>query len=166
MSASVRVRRFTNHLAETNTPYSVARQIDALYGAARLLCPQQDLSWLKKFKARLYALAPCSRTTGPVITSTQLLELGLSLMAQRDPISKLSMTRSDLANYRDGLIIALLSLVPLRHKNLAQLEIGNNCIYSAVGSNQMFGNDSNAPKRQPAVSKRRPARANDSGRRA
>jgi hypothetical protein len=42
------VRRFAAHLAETNTPHSVASQTDALYGAARIVLPEGDWSWLRK----------------------------------------------------------------------------------------------------------------------
>jgi hypothetical protein len=36
-----RVRRFADHLAETNTPHSIAGQMDALYGAARIMLPER-----------------------------------------------------------------------------------------------------------------------------
>jgi hypothetical protein len=37
-----RVRRFARHLAQTNTPHSIAIQIDSLYGAARTMMPRDD----------------------------------------------------------------------------------------------------------------------------
>jgi hypothetical protein len=52
-----RVRRFADHLAETNTPHSIASQVDALYGAARIMLPERDWSWLRTVKARLYLAA-------------------------------------------------------------------------------------------------------------
>jgi len=53
-----RVRRFVEHLRETNTPHSVAIQIDSLYGAARTLIPEGDWNWLRDIKTRLYSAAP------------------------------------------------------------------------------------------------------------
>jgi hypothetical protein len=50
-----RVRRFADHLAETNSPHSVASQMDALYGAARAMIPGQEWTWLRNVKARLYS---------------------------------------------------------------------------------------------------------------
>src|SRR6476659_678284 len=50
-----RVRQFVEHLRETNTPHSVAIQIDSLYGAARTMMPDKDWSWLLHIKTRLYA---------------------------------------------------------------------------------------------------------------
>src|SRR5450432_2985747 len=48
-----RVRRFVAHLAKTNTPRSVAAQVDALYKAVRIMMPECDWGWLKAVKARL-----------------------------------------------------------------------------------------------------------------
>ena len=111
-----RVREFTAHVAQTNTPFSVAGQIDAFYSAARTMLPEVDWTWLRAIKARLYALAPSKGAAGPVITSVQLVELGLQLMAESNPESKASVSMADAVMYRDGLMIALVGYVPLRHK--------------------------------------------------
>jgi hypothetical protein len=50
-----RIRAFASHLGATNTPRSVAIQIDALYKATRAMMPQHDWTWLKSVKARLNA---------------------------------------------------------------------------------------------------------------
>src|SRR5262249_56807150 len=70
-----RVRRFADHLAETNTPHSVAIQMDALYGAARAMMPEQDWSWLRRVKARLYTAAGRKSPSGPLITSVPPVDL-------------------------------------------------------------------------------------------
>jgi integrase/recombinase XerD len=119
-----RARRFCAHLAATNTPYSVAIQTDALYGAARIMMPKLDWTWLKTVKARLYATAPARASKGPVITSVQLLDLGEQLMDESQPTGGSSMRMADAVQYRDGLIIALLAFIPFRRKNLSALEIG------------------------------------------
>src|SRR5947208_1140593 len=36
------VRKYARHLGETNTPYSVACQVDVFYGAVRILLPKED----------------------------------------------------------------------------------------------------------------------------
>jgi hypothetical protein len=77
-----RVHRYADHFRETNTSYSVACQIDSFFGAVRLLLPQQDWQWLRQVKARLFAAAPSNSRRGPVITSLQLIDLGLELMAE------------------------------------------------------------------------------------
>ncbi len=123
-----RIRRFVEHLRETNSPHSLAIQIDALYGAARTLMPEKDWTWLRNIKTRLYTAAPRGTSARPVITSVQLFDLGMQLMEESKISSKTPISLADAVRYRDGLIIALAALVPLRHKNLAALEIGRDLI--------------------------------------
>ena len=78
-----RVRAFTAHLTESNIPRSVAGVVDGVYKAARVMMPERDWTWLKAVKARLYRAAPASAPAGPVITSLQLLDLGLQLMDEQ-----------------------------------------------------------------------------------
>jgi integrase len=122
------VRRFAHHLSATNTPYSVACQIDAFYGAARLMAPENDLSWLRALKARLFLVAPAGSRSRPVITSVQLADLGLQLMAESKTQPGRTVSMADAIRYRDGFMIALLAFIPLRHKNLAAIEIGRNLL--------------------------------------
>jgi integrase len=122
-----RVRKYARHLGETNTPYSVACQVDALYGAVRILLPKRDWTWLRHLKKRLFAAAPPVRR-GPVITSMQLLELGLELMVESKVTQGLPVALDRAVKYRDGLMIALLAYIPLRHKNFAAIEIGRDLI--------------------------------------
>ena len=128
-----RVRPFVAHLAETNTPRSVASQVDALYHAARVMMPECDWTWLKTVKARLYAAAPAHAPTGPVITSVQLLDLGQQLMDENKPAPGTPISKDDAVRYRDGLMIALLAFIPIRRKNLAALEIGRHLIREGDG---------------------------------
>jgi integrase len=123
-----RVKRFVDHLKESNTPHSVAIQIDTLYKAARIMMAKLNLSWLKTIKARLYVTAPASGAKGPVITSVHLLELGQQLMDEIKPTAKGRMRLADAVQYRDGLMIALSAFIPLRRKNLAALEIDRHLV--------------------------------------
>jgi integrase/recombinase XerD len=123
-----RVRAFRAHLAETNAPRSVAGTVDALYQAARLMMPECDWSWLKAAKTQLYRHAPASRASGRVITSVQLLEVGEELMEESKPKPGSPVSKRNAIKYRDGLIIALPGWIPIRRKNLAELEIGRQLI--------------------------------------
>ena len=127
-----RIRAFASHLGATNTPRSVAIQIDALYKAARAMMPQHDWTWLKSVKTRLYAAAPSHPPTGPVITSVQLLDLGQELMDESQPGPNIPIRMADAVRYRDGLMIALLAFIPLRRKNVA-IEIGRHLIQDGDG---------------------------------
>lgn len=119
-----RVRLFTAELARTNAPNSVASLLQGLHAAARVMMPGRDWGWLKAIKDRVRVSAPAPSRTGPVVTSSQLLELGLQLMNETRPDPTRRIRNSAAIAYRDGLMIALLAFIPLRRKNLAALEIG------------------------------------------
>jgi len=123
-----RVRPLVAHLAETNAPQSVASHIGALYQAARMMMPERDWNWLRAIKARLHAAAPVRVSARPVITSLQLLELGQQLMDESKPEPGTPISMHDAIHFRDGLMVALLAFIPLRHKNLAALEIGRHIV--------------------------------------
>jgi integrase/recombinase XerD len=123
-----RVRRFADHLAETNSPHSVASQMDALYGAARAMIPGQEWTWLRNVKARLYSAAGRKSPAGPVITSVQLVDLGEQLMNESKIIPGTPVKMADAIRYRDGLMIAVLGFIPARHKNFAAIQIGRDLV--------------------------------------
>ena len=123
-----RVRALRAHLAETNAPRSVAGIIGALYHAARLMMPERDWSWLKAAKKRLDRDVPAFRASGPIITSMQLLVIGEELMEESKPRPGNPVSKRDAIQYRDGLMTALTGCIPLRRKNLAELEIGRQLI--------------------------------------
>jgi integrase len=92
--------------------------------AARAMMPDRDWSWLWTIKSRLQAAVPAYSSTGPVITSVQLLDLGLKLMDECKPEPGAKIDIHKAVTYRNGLISSLLAYRPLRPKNLISLEIG------------------------------------------
>ena len=123
-----RVRSYVAHLAETNSPQSIAVRVEELYQTARMLMPTKDWTWLRVLKAKLYVAVPARGRSGPVITSVQLLDLGQRLMDESKPRPNTPIRMADAICYRDGLMIALIGFKPLRRKNLAALEIGRHLI--------------------------------------
>ena len=123
-----RVRSLVAHLAETNAPQSVASHVEALYQAARIMMPERDWIWLKTIKARLSAAAPARPSTGAVITSVQLLELGLRLMDESKPATGNSISLHSAVRYRDGLVAAFVAFIPIRSRNLTALELGRQIV--------------------------------------
>jgi integrase len=123
-----RVRAYVAHLAETNTPRSLAIQTDALYKGARHVLPSSDLNWFKGIKARLHATAPTTGKARPILTSVQLLDLGQQLMDECQAAADQPITMVDAIKFRDGLMIALFAFVPLRRKNLAAMQIGRHLV--------------------------------------
>jgi integrase len=128
-----RIRQLVAHLAQTQAPRTLAQEIDALYQVARIMMPEGDWTSLKAVKTRLLQVAPRRAPRGPVITSIQLLDLGLELMEESKRAMGSSVGRRDAFLYRDGLIIALLAFAPLRRKNLAALEIGRHIVRQGDG---------------------------------
>jgi integrase/recombinase XerD len=123
-----RIRSFAAHLAETNSPRSVAGSVDAVYKAARLMMPDRDWGWLKAVKARLYRAAPRHAPSGPVVISPQLLDLGQQLMEESMPAPGTPLSLGNAIRYRDGLMFALPAFIPLRPKNLHDLETGRHIV--------------------------------------
>lgn len=123
-----RIRAFVAHLADTNTPRSRAVQVHMLYLAARMMMPECDWTWLRTIRTRLFAAAPTHAPSGPVITSPQLLDLGLALMDESKPAPDTAIAIKEAVRYRDGLMFALTAFIPLRRKNLAALTIGRHLV--------------------------------------
>jgi hypothetical protein len=96
---------------------TLANDLHLLRRAIGYMCPTEDLSWLRPIANRIAALAQPKPTNFHLVTSDQLYALGNELMDgadQRDQVRKV-----DAFQYRDGLIIALLALIPLRRRTLA-----------------------------------------------
>ena len=89
----------------------------------RLIAPRRDLGWLRDIEADLRYEARPRPKYHRIVPSDRLLALGLELIARGETRSYLTdLARARLV--RDGLMIALLSLCPIRLGNLAGLRIG------------------------------------------
>ena len=107
---------------------ALALDLDRLRLAITNMCPGADLSWLLMIAKRLANQKTLKPAKSRLVTSEQLYALGIELMdeaEQSDPIRKL-----DAFRYRDGLIIALLALIPLRRRSVAALRIGQHLLKS------------------------------------
>ena len=80
----------------------------------RTMMPEKDWTWLLKIKTRLYAVAPRGNRVRPVITSVQLVDLGMALIEESKISADKAIPIADAIRFRDGLMIALLAQVPLR----------------------------------------------------
>jgi integrase len=104
---------------------TVQGSVYKLRRACELIDPTCDLSWLADIDKDLAMLMrPRSKANRWVLTEV-LVEAGLSLIAEAEnsrTISKLAQARQ----VRNGLMVAMLALYPIRLKNFAGLEIGRN----------------------------------------
>src|SRR5262249_14221531 len=90
---------------------------------AHILSPHRDFDWLRKLEAELKLEMRPRNRTDRIINQQRLWKLGLDLIARAEQSPDLTLLRRARL-YRDGLMIALLSVCPIRLKNLASLEVG------------------------------------------
>jgi integrase len=96
----------------------------------KLICPGTDWSWLQAIANRLAAAAPPRARKFNLVTSERLYALGLALMDDAvnsaENIGRVRVRHA--IQYRDGLIISVLAMIPLRRGTLAALKIGRQLI--------------------------------------
>ena len=109
---------------------SLAADLGSLCSTLRLLCPNTDFSWLRSIANRIAAAAPPPARKYNQVTSDRLYALGIELMdcavTAADAVGHTG-TRQAI-QYRDGLIISTLAMIPLRRSTLAALQIGRHLI--------------------------------------
>ena len=106
---------------------TVQGSIYKLRRACELIDPARDLSWLADIEKDLaLVMRPRSKADRWVLTEV-LVEAGLTLIAEAEnsrKMSKLGQARQ----VRNGLMVAMLAMHPIRLKNFADLEIGRNFV--------------------------------------
>jgi len=106
---------------------TVYGSIYKLRRASQLLDPKCNVAWLTEVEKNLaLVMQPRSKSNHLVLTEV-LVEAGLTLVTEADSspaLSKLAKARQ----VRNGLMIAMLAMHPIRLKNFAGLEIGSNFI--------------------------------------
>lgn len=109
---------------------SLAADLRSLCSTLKLLCPNTDWSWLHSIANRIAAAAPPPARKYNLMTSDRLYALGIELMdcavTAADAVGHTG-TRQAI-QYRDGLIISTLAMIPLRRGTLAALQIGRHLI--------------------------------------
>jgi integrase len=101
---------------------TVWNSIYKLRRAAQLMAPDGDFGWLIEMEKDIaLVMVPRSKTDRLVLTE-RLVEAGLVLIKEAEMFGKTPMGRAK--GVRNGLLIVLLALHPLRIKNFAALEIG------------------------------------------
>jgi integrase len=101
-----------------------------LWLALRYICPSDDWSWLLSIRKLITAQAKRKPEKHHLVTSETLYALGIELMDGVITSGKPASRRTMQTAYRDGLIVALLALIPLRRRTLAALRIGKHLVQS------------------------------------
>jgi integrase len=114
---------FVNELHGRVGSVTRASYIGKIQRIAQILAPQRDLAWLRELEADLRYSARPRPKYYRIVSSERLLALGLELIKRGETGKHLT----DLGSarlVRDGLMIALLALCPIRLRNLAELGLG------------------------------------------
>jgi integrase len=90
--------------------------------AAELIAPAEDFSWLAEIEKDLALVMQPRSKFDRIVFTDRLVEAGLTLIAEAQQYPKSELERA--RGVRNGLMIALLALCPIRLKNFAALEIG------------------------------------------
>jgi integrase len=121
------VDRYIEELKERVGSVTTHGSIYKLRRASQLLDPRRDFGWLIELEKDLaLVMRPRSRADRLVLTEV-LVECGLTLMAEAESSATLSRL-AKARQFRNGLMVAMLALHPIRLKNFASLEIGRNLV--------------------------------------
>ena len=141
-----RVRAFIDHLNAEIRPTSVAIAIDNLCYAAGLIAPTKDWRWLTAIKARLAARAEPEDRFDQLVAAWYTLDLGIELMEEALTLPSSGHKRREI-QYRDGLILALLSLWHIRRRSIAAITVGRHIEFDAAGVNILLYPEDTKAKR-------------------
>jgi integrase len=117
------VRDFVSELQVRVRSITVWNSVYKLRRAAQLIAPAADFAWLNEVEKDIALLVTPQSKAGRLVLTERLVEAGLTLIQEAETFGKTAMARA--AGVRNGLLIALLALHPIRIKNFAALSIGD-----------------------------------------
>ncbi len=111
---------------------AIATELHHLRLALRLVYPGVDWTWLLAATKRIAARAKSRPQKHHLITSERLYALGFALMDEAMEAAGAvgAVSKACAFDYRDGLMIALLSAIPVRRRTFAALRIGTQLVRS------------------------------------
>ena len=120
-----RVRGYVERLQDIgNSTATILARLQELGEVARVMNPDRPWSFIRQLASRVRAHHRPARSKHHLRPSDELVTLGFSLIERAAQASTLEAALLT----RDGLLIALLALVPLRRRNLADLRIDETLI--------------------------------------
>ena len=120
-----RVRRYLDSLTRLgNSTATIIARLRELGEVARIMGPDKSWSFINALESQIRARHKPARDKRNLKLSDELLGLGLSLIERATAFSG----GEAALLHRDGLMIALLALVPLRRRNFASLRLHRNVI--------------------------------------
>jgi integrase/recombinase XerD len=129
-----RVRSFIKHLSAQSKPITVATAVHLLHAAAKLIAPTTDWAWLRSIKSRLGYRAWPEDRFDRLVPPLQTLNFGIELMDSALKQAN-SPNKQREIQYRDGLLLALESLWPIRRRSLTALTVSGHLEFDDAGMN-------------------------------
>lgn len=119
---------------------TIASYVAVLEMVFKAIAPGSNWSWLRRGQARLQGKAqPTRNKRGRLVPVVELVGLGVDLMRQADAMaSPGDVSLAAALAFRDGLIIALLAMRPLRQGNFISIEIGRHLVVTGDGYRIQF----------------------------
>jgi integrase/recombinase XerD len=142
-----RVRVFVEQLSGEVRPFTVAIEIANIYAAAQLIAPEADWRWLASVRSQLAARATPENRLDRLVPGWHTLDLGIKLMeeARRMPIT--SGKERD-RQYRDGLMLVLVSLWNIRRRSLAAFTVTRHLEFDQAGVTLLLYPEDTKSKRE------------------
>jgi integrase len=117
------VNGFVAELQARVRSVTVWNSVYKLRRAAQLIAPNADFGWLSEIEKDVaLAMVPRSKADR-IVLAERLVEAGLILIREAEMYGKTPLARAK--GVRNGLLVALLGLHPIRVKNFAALTIGD-----------------------------------------
>jgi integrase len=125
------IEMFIERAEQSRNSLSVASDVDRVRVIAQILAPQRNFSWLKNVAAQLRARPRPRSKFSRMVASEELVEAGLILMeeARGQEPGSVEQARA----YRNGLIVALLAVCPIRVGSFAALVLGRSFLMIGDG---------------------------------
>lgn len=123
-----RMESYARFLIARCAPVTVASYLGQLHMFARDLWPERDRRWLCDLQAQQQRMAdPVRLKAARIVPQSDLLRLGCDLMAEADAMPLADDMPAGPHHpalvFRDGLMIALLAMRPLRQRNFLRLQL-------------------------------------------
>jgi integrase len=117
------VNAFVAELKARVRSVTVWNSVYKLRRAAQLIVPGRDFGWLTEIEKDVALVMEPRPKADRLVLAERLVEAGVTLIREAEMFSKTAHARA--TGVRNGLLIVLLALHPIRVKNFAALTIGN-----------------------------------------
>jgi integrase len=118
-----RVQGFLAELEQRVGSVTRCAYVQRIRRVAEILAPERDFGWLREIEADLQHAARPRAKYPRIVDSERLFELGMALMVRAEDQAR-DLSRFERARlFRNGLMIAILTLCPIRLANLHGLRV-------------------------------------------